>query len=72
MAVKAFTGIITALTAGDPHVVLIDEPEAFLHPSLASMLGVEVSRAAVSSDKRVFVSTHSPFFVMVASSPELL
>jgi AAA domain, putative AbiEii toxin, Type IV TA system len=62
--VKAFTGIITEIIAGDPRVILIDEPEAFLHPSLASKLGYEVSRAALSADKRVFVSTHSPTFVM--------
>jgi len=62
--VKAFTGIVTEVMAGDPSVILIDEPEAFLHPSLATKLGYEVSRAALSADKRVFVSTHSPSFVM--------
>lgn len=62
--VKAFTGIVTEVMAGDPHVILIDEPEAFLHPSLAAKLGQEVSRAAMTADKRVLVSTHSPAFVM--------
>jgi hypothetical protein len=62
--VKAFTGIVTEVMAGDPRVILIDDPEAFLHPSLASKLGYEVSRAALSADKRVFASTHSPTFVM--------
>ena len=62
--VKAFTGIITEVMAGDPRVLLIDEPEAFLHPSLASKLGYELSRASLLADKRVFVSTHSPTFVM--------
>lgn len=62
--VKAFTGIVTEVMAGDFRVVLIDEPEAFLHPALASKLGAELARAAVVSDKRVFVSTHSPTFVM--------
>jgi predicted ATPase len=62
--VKAFTGMVSELIAGDPKVVLIDEPEAFLHPSLAFKLGLEVSRAALKTDKRVFVSTHSPDFVM--------
>jgi len=62
--VKAFSGIVTELMAGDPRILLIDEPEAFLHPSLASKLGYEVSRAALSADKRVFASTHSPTFVM--------
>ncbi|WP_263833074.1 ATP-dependent nuclease [Sulfurospirillum oryzae] len=62
--VKAFTGIVTEIIAGDPKVLLIDEPEAFLHPSLASKLGYEVSKAAISTNKRVFISTHSPAFVM--------
>ncbi|CRM59119.1 putative ATPase [Pseudomonas sp. 24 E 1] len=62
--VKAFTGIITELIAGDPGIVMIDEPEAFLHPSLASKLGLEISRAALKENKRVFVSTHSTSFVM--------
>lgn len=62
--VKAFTGIVTEMMAGDPRVVLIDEPEAFLHPSLAYKLGSELARAAVTSAKRVLVSTHSPTFVM--------
>lgn len=62
--VKAFTGIVTEVMAGDPHVMLMDEPEAFLHPSLASKLGQEVSRAALAADKRILVSTHSPAFVM--------
>ncbi len=62
--VKAFTGILTEVMAGDPSVILIDEPEAFLHPSLASKLAFEVSRAALTADKRVLVSTHSPSFVM--------
>jgi ABC-type cobalamin/Fe3+-siderophores transport system ATPase subunit len=62
--IKAFTGIITELVAGNPSVLLIDEPEAFLHPALAANLGREVSKAALSTGKRVFASTHSPTFVM--------
>lgn len=62
--VKAFTGTITELIAGDPRIVLIDEPEAFLHPSLAFKLGHDMSRAALTSAKRIFASTHSPTFVM--------
>jgi predicted ATPase len=58
--VRAFTGIVTELYAGDPKILLVDEPEAFLHPALAQKLGYEISRAAINSDKRVFASTHSP------------
>jgi hypothetical protein len=62
--VKAFTGLITEIIAGDPLVLLIDEPEAFLHPALSFTLGKEIALASLGSDKRLFVSTHSPNFVM--------
>ena len=62
--VKAFTGMIIEIIAGDPRILLIDEPEAFLHPSLAFTLGKEISQAAQAANKRVFSSTHSPSFVM--------
>ena len=62
--VKAFTGIITTIIAGDPKVILIDEPEAFLHPSLASNLGKEVSNSVNGTVKNLFVSTHSANFLM--------
>lgn len=62
--VKAFTGIITEIIAGDPFILLIDEPEAFLHPALSFNLGKEIARAVSGSEKRLFVSTHSPHFVM--------
>lgn len=62
--VKAFTGMVTEMIAGDPSVLLIDEPEAFLHPSLSFKLGKEVSQIMSGTDKRLFVATHSPNFVM--------
>jgi len=62
--VKAFTGIITTILAGDPKVALIDEPEAFLHPALSGKLGKEVASALNGSRKRLFVSTHSSSFLM--------
>ncbi|EIJ2221359.1 TPA: AAA family ATPase [Vibrio cholerae] len=62
--VKAFTGMITEMIAGDPSVLLMDEPEAFLHPSLSFKLGKEVAGIMSESHKRLFVSTHSPNFVM--------
>ncbi|VVH62873.1 hypothetical protein BSPWISOX_2933 [uncultured Gammaproteobacteria bacterium] len=61
---KAFTGMITEMIAGDPLVLLIDEPEAFLHPSLSFKLGKEVAGIMSKSHKRLFVSTHSSNFVM--------
>lgn len=62
--VKAFTGMITEIIAGDPSVLLIDEPEAFLHPALSFKLGKEIALVSSRSEKRLFVSTHSTNFVM--------
>lgn len=62
--VKAFTGIITTILAGNPKVALIDEPEAFLHPALSNKLGKEIAVALKESRKRLFVSTHSSSFLM--------
>ena len=62
--VKAFAGMITEIVTGDPAVLLIDEPEAFLHPALSFSLGKEIALASSGSEKRLFVSTHSPSFVM--------
>jgi len=62
--VKAFTGMITEMIAGDPSILLMDEPEAFLHPSLAFKLGKEVAGIMSHSEKRLFVATHSPNFIM--------
>ncbi|UKA03070.1 ATP-dependent nuclease [Photobacterium damselae] len=62
--VKAFTGIVLELVAGDPMVLMVDEPEAFLHPSLSYKLGKEVSVTASAQSKNIFVSTHSSNFIM--------
>lgn len=62
--VRAFSGIITTLLAGDPKITLIDEPEAFLHPSLSSKLGKEIGNSLRGSKKRLFASTHSANFLM--------
>jgi len=64
--VKAYAGILLQMLAGDPKVIFMDEPEAFLHPALAKSLGTEIANAAVKERKTVFASTHSPQFVMGA------
>lgn len=61
---KAFCGIMIEVMAGKPDLLLIDEPEAFLHPTLSYKLAKHVAKQMVGSDKRLFVSTHSPHFLM--------
>lgn len=62
--VKAFSGILTTLIAGDPKITLIDEPEAFLHPALSNKLGKEIGKSLRNSNKRLLVATHSSSFLM--------
>jgi hypothetical protein len=62
--IKAFSGIVLELIAGNPRLLLIDEPEAFLHPALAFKLGNEIGKLALKEEKSVFVSTHSSSFLM--------
>ena len=64
--VKAFTGILLQVSAGDPEIIIVDEPEAFLHPSLASKLGSELAKGAVAEEKYILAATHSAQFVMGA------
>lgn len=62
--VKAFTGCISSVLASDSKIILIDEPEAFLHPTLAFKLGKELSSLARTKNGNLFVATHSSHFVM--------
>jgi ABC-type cobalamin/Fe3+-siderophores transport system ATPase subunit len=64
--IRAFAGILAELHAGSHKIVLMDEPEAFLHPSLARRLGKEVALLASQESRQVFVSTHSADFLMGA------
>lgn len=61
--VKAFTGVLMEIIAGDPELILIDEPEAFLHPSLSFKLGKEIALNGKGSSKNIFISTHSQDFL---------
>lgn len=55
--VRAFTGIMLALIAVRYPIVLLDEPEAFLHPPQARLLGRKIATEA--KDGQVLVATHS-------------
>jgi ABC-type cobalamin/Fe3+-siderophores transport system ATPase subunit len=62
--VRAFTGIIASVLSSDYRRILIDEPEAFLHPPLVRRLGKILSQLASERQGNVFASTHSADFVM--------
>lgn len=62
--IKAFTGLIAAVMSADFRIMLIDEPEAFLHPPLARKLGYRLANLAATRQGNVLASTHSSAFVM--------
>lgn len=57
--IQAFMGTILTLAAGNFDIVLLDEPEAFLHPPQARLLGRIVARMSQAGGWQVIVATHS-------------
>lgn len=62
--IKSFMGLTIQLVAGNHQVVLVDEPEAFLHPPQARLLGRLLAQRA--SGQQVFIATHSADIVQGA------
>jgi AAA domain, putative AbiEii toxin, Type IV TA system len=62
--VRAFIGILSQIVGSDAKVVLIDEPEAFLHPPQARRLGNYLAHLANERKGSAIIATHSPEFVM--------
>ena len=62
--VKSFVGQVVALSALNHSTILIDEPDAFLHPPLARQLGGFLSEMATERGSRLLCATHSAAFVM--------
>jgi hypothetical protein len=55
--VRSLLGVTTQLIAGSHQILLVDEPEAFLHPPQARLLGRLLAARAVG--QQVFIATHS-------------
>lgn len=62
--VRAFTGLTAAVMSADYRLMLVDEPEAFLHPPLIRKLGKRLTQLAAEREANLLASTHSPEFVM--------
>lgn len=60
---KAFVDLLTEVMAGDPDIIFVDEPEAFLHPALQFLLGQQIA-GNITDDKQVFAATHSSSFLL--------
>ncbi len=55
---RSFVTLLLATQASDGSILLVDEPEAFLHPPQAKLAG-ELLGAALPRARQTFVATHS-------------
>lgn len=69
---RALTTVVSGVLAFDSaSVLLIDEPEAFLHPPQARLLG-EFLSTNVPKERQAFIATHSPDLLIgaMANAPK--
>ncbi|MHB1178265.1 MAG: ATP-dependent nuclease [Daejeonella sp.] len=59
---KSFAGLFLALLSDNYSINLVDEPEAFLHPPQAKILGQMIAKN-LGLDKQIFIATHSEHFL---------
>lgn len=73
--IRSYVGMILSIAAGTQQLVLLDEPEAFLHPPQARAFGRFLATVA-SEGMQVVVATHSSDLIQGLTSvprpPELL
>lgn len=62
--VQVFVGMIVAIHSLPHKILLIDEPEAFLHPSLSRRLGAHLATVVKERQASLVASTHSADFLM--------
>ncbi|WP_382304061.1 ATP-dependent endonuclease [Herbiconiux sp. UC225_62] len=62
--VKSFIGLALKVMTRSTEILLVDEPEAFLHPGQARALGRWIGQAASELDLQIFVATHDRDFVL--------
>lgn len=55
---KSFVSTFLSLNSEENDVLLLDEPEAFLHPPLARKLGEMIGESS-SENRTIFIATHS-------------
>ena len=61
---KAFIGLALYLVADTAQVLLVDEPEAFLHPAQARALGRWLATEARAQDRQIILATHDRDLVL--------
>ena len=60
---RSFVGVVLSLLMSKGRIVLLDEPEAFLHPAQARQLGHWIAEHSKHSAEQVIVATHNSSFL---------
>ena len=56
---RSFVGIILGIILSEGRIVLINEPEAFLHPTQSRILGEWIANYSQDSETQIIIATHS-------------
>ena len=70
---KSFVGVVLSLLLSKNRIVLLDEPEAFLHPAQARQIGYWIAEHSKSVSGQLLVATHNANFLagILASDQEV-
>lgn len=63
--------LLTAIYRGDWNLLVVDEPELHLHPSMVRLWITELSRECAATGRRAIVVTHEPSLLRPKSSADL-
>lgn len=64
--------VIALVLDPDINLVLLDEPDAHLHPTLQKLLLAELKKIAIDFNKQVFFATHSPSLLSMAEPNNIM
>jgi ABC-type branched-subunit amino acid transport system ATPase component len=72
---RSFAAVVLSLLLTSDRMILLDEPDAFLHPEQARRLGRWIAEHASSSDQQILIATHNAHFlqgmISVGKSPQI-
>lgn len=60
---KSFVGVVLSLLLSKDRLILLDEPEAFLHPAQARQLGYWIADHASEIGGQIIIATHNSSFL---------
>ena len=71
--VRCSVGLVSAIMCLGQRILLIDEPEAFLHPTLSRHVGRVLAQAARDREATLIAATHSSDFLFgcIQAAPDL-